>query len=79
MNCYHIVGDTDAHTTAGLQVQFERASTDRPCILIIRHLEAFDQLNTGSNTDEGSSRLDVAGRLTDSSQCPQLPWHFKNV
>ncbi|KAJ8086247.1 peroxisomal assembly protein [Marasmius tenuissimus] len=43
VNCYDVIGDNDTQTEALLQTRFENAEICAPCILILRHLEAFAQ------------------------------------
>ncbi|KAE9389752.1 AAA-domain-containing protein [Gymnopus androsaceus JB14] len=43
VNCYDIIGETDIKTEAFLRARFENAIACSPCMLVLRHLEAFAQ------------------------------------
>ncbi|KAL0574330.1 peroxisomal assembly protein [Marasmius crinis-equi] len=43
VNCYDVIGENDTKTEALLQTRFENAASCGPCILLLRHLEAFAQ------------------------------------
>ena len=41
MNCYDILSESDSKTEAYLRHRIERASSYRPCLLLLRHIDAF--------------------------------------
>lgn len=41
MNCYDIISESDSKTEAYLRHRIERANTYRPCLLLLRHIDAF--------------------------------------
>ncbi|KAF7311671.1 AAA domain-containing protein [Mycena kentingensis (nom. inval.)] len=43
INCYDIVGETDVKTEGTLRARFEKLEECSPCILYLRHVEAFVQ------------------------------------
>ncbi|EEB91641.1 hypothetical protein MPER_09971, partial [Moniliophthora perniciosa FA553] len=43
VNCYDVISENDTKTEALLQTRFENAAACAPCILVLRHLEAFAQ------------------------------------
>ncbi|KAI0328087.1 AAA-domain-containing protein [Cubamyces sp. BRFM 1775] len=47
VDCYDVLGDTDAKTEGTLQARFERAASCSPCILLLRHIDAFAQSTQG--------------------------------
>ncbi|KAI0831786.1 AAA-domain-containing protein [Trametes gibbosa] len=47
VDCYDVIGDTDAKTEGTLQARFERAASCSPCILLLKHIDAFAQSTQG--------------------------------
>ncbi|VDB88628.1 unnamed protein product [Peniophora sp. CBMAI 1063] len=43
LNCYDLLGDTDAKTEGILRARFEQVASCSPCALILRNLDAFAQ------------------------------------
>ncbi|KAH9174255.1 AAA-domain-containing protein [Lactarius sanguifluus] len=43
VNCYDFLGENDTKTEGLLRVRFEQATSCSPCVLVMRHLEAFAQ------------------------------------
>lgn len=43
MNCYEIFGESDMKTEGILRARFEQAISCSPCVLVIRHVDAFVQ------------------------------------
>ncbi|KAI9510375.1 AAA-domain-containing protein [Russula earlei] len=42
-NCYDFLGENDTKTEGLLRARFEQAASCSPCVLVMRHLEAFTQ------------------------------------
>ncbi|KAH9001680.1 AAA-domain-containing protein [Lactarius akahatsu] len=43
VNCYDFLGENDTKTEGLLRARFEQATSCSPCVLVMRHLEAFAQ------------------------------------
>jgi len=41
VNCYDILSESDSKTEAYLRHRFERANSYRPCLFLLRHIDAF--------------------------------------
>ena len=54
LDCYDVIGDTDAKTEGTLQARFERAADCSPCILLLRHIDAFAQSTQAQEPGKGT-------------------------
>ncbi|KAI0259961.1 P-loop containing nucleoside triphosphate hydrolase protein [Gloeopeniophorella convolvens] len=43
VNCYDFLGENDSKTEGLLRARFEQATSCSPCVLVMRHLDAFTQ------------------------------------
>jgi len=41
VNCYDIISESESKTEAYLRHRIERANSYRPCLLLLRHIDAF--------------------------------------
>ncbi|KAI0792948.1 P-loop containing nucleoside triphosphate hydrolase protein [Abortiporus biennis] len=71
VNCYDIVGESAVQSEALVRTRFERASSCSPCILLLRHIEAFSQQTQTMEQSKGSSLADVVVECVDDLQ---LTW-----
>lgn len=53
LDCYDILGDTDAQTEGALRARFEKAASCSPCILVLRHVDALSQTTQSSEPGKG--------------------------
>ncbi|PPQ98809.1 hypothetical protein CVT24_003363, partial [Panaeolus cyanescens] len=54
IDCYDLLGDTDTKTEGTLRARFEQAKACTPCLLVLRHLEAFSTNTQDSQSDKDS-------------------------
>ncbi|KAF9052790.1 AAA-domain-containing protein [Panaeolus papilionaceus] len=54
IDCYDLLGDTDTKTEGTLRARFEQAKTCTPCLLVLKHLEAFATNTQDPQTDKDS-------------------------
>ncbi|KAI0806992.1 AAA-domain-containing protein [Fomes fomentarius] len=73
VDCYDVIGETDAKTEGTLQARFERASSCSPCILLLRHIDAFAQSTQGQ---EPGKEPAVAEALRDCIAGLQPSWNL---
>ncbi|TBU46999.1 AAA-domain-containing protein [Dichomitus squalens] len=73
VDCYDVIGDTDAKTEGTLQARFERASDCSPCILLLRHIDAFAQSTQGQ---EPGKEPAIAEALRDCIAGLQPSWNL---
>lgn len=60
VDCYDVIGDTDAKTEGTLQARFERAASCSPCILLLKHIDAFAQSTQGLEPGKGEQIYCIA-------------------
>jgi peroxin-6 len=53
VNCYDFLGDNDTKTEGFLRARFEQATSCSPCVLVMRHLEAFTQTTQPAEPGKG--------------------------
>ncbi|KAI1788454.1 AAA-domain-containing protein [Ganoderma leucocontextum] len=73
VDCYDVIGDTDAKTEGTLQARFERAADCSPCILLLRHIDAFAQ---STQAQEPGKEPAVAEALRDCIASLQPSWNL---
>ncbi|KAI0648219.1 AAA-domain-containing protein [Trametes meyenii] len=73
VDCYDVIGDTDAKTEGTLQARFERAASCSPCILLLRHIDAFAQ---STQSLEPGKEPAVAEALRDCIANLQASWNL---
>ncbi|KAH9890705.1 AAA-domain-containing protein [Cubamyces lactineus] len=77
VDCYDVIGDTDAKTEGTLQARFERAASCSPCILLLRHIDAFAQstqaLEPGKEPAVGEVLRDCTASLQPSWNLTGFP------
>ena len=54
LDCYDLLGDTDAKTEGILRARFEQAAGCSPCALILRNLDAFAQSTQAPEPGNGT-------------------------
>lgn len=52
-NCYDVLGESAVQTEAILQTRFDNACACSPCILVLRHLHAFNQSSQSNGSQPG--------------------------
>ena len=67
MDCYDLIGENDAKTEGTLQARFERASSCSPCILLLRHIDAFAQSTQGQEPGKGSPLISPTTQHSDAN------------
>ncbi|KAI0747694.1 AAA-domain-containing protein [Daedaleopsis nitida] len=73
VDCYDVIGETDAKIEGTLHARFERASSCSPCILLLRHIDAFAQSTQGQ---EPGKEPAVAEALRDCIASLQPSWNL---
>lgn len=53
VNCFDLVGQTDAKTEGILRARFEQAAECTPCFLVLRHLDALAQTTVSGESGKG--------------------------
>ncbi|KAF9268256.1 AAA-domain-containing protein [Marasmius fiardii PR-910] len=71
VNCYDVIGENDTKTEALLQTRFENAASCAPCILLLRHLEAFAQ---STQTPESGKEPVLVGALRECIETARQTW-----
>ncbi|KAH9924001.1 AAA-domain-containing protein [Epithele typhae] len=71
VDCYDVIGENDAKTEGTLQARFERAASCSPCVLLLRHIDAFAQSTQGQ---EPGKEPAVAETLRDCIAGLQPSW-----
>ncbi|KAJ7074407.1 P-loop containing nucleoside triphosphate hydrolase protein [Mycena amicta] len=56
LNCYDIVGESEVKTEGTLRARFEKLEDCSPCILLLRHVEAFMQSTQSLEPGKGMKR-----------------------
>ncbi|GJJ12495.1 hypothetical protein Clacol_006737 [Clathrus columnatus] len=72
-NCFNILGDTDVQTEGTLRALFEKSVACAPCILFLRHIEAFSK---GSQTSGDGE--DLSGALQELIADLKFAWRSNN-
>lgn len=68
-----MIGETDAKTEGTLQARFEKASSCSPCILLLKHIDAFAQSTQSQEPGKGmKTSWRVRQLLTESLKNPSL-------
>ncbi|KAI0272129.1 AAA-domain-containing protein [Russula aff. rugulosa BPL654] len=62
-NCYDFLGENDTKTEGLLRVRFEQATSCSPCILVMRHLEAFTQTTQPAEPGKDPAIVNVIKEL----------------
>ncbi|KAF9066818.1 P-loop containing nucleoside triphosphate hydrolase protein [Rhodocollybia butyracea] len=71
VNCYDIIDENDIKTEALLRARFENAITCSPCMLVLRHLEAFAQ---STQTSENGKEPVIVNVVRDCIQDAHHAW-----
>jgi hypothetical protein len=64
VNCYDFLGDNDTKTEGLLRARFEQATSCSPCVLVMRHLEAFTQTTQPTEPKKGKRAMYRVGVLS---------------
>ena len=56
LNCFEIMGESDIKTESILKHRFDQASSCAPCLLILRHIEAFANPAEDTEHKDGTSQ-----------------------
>ncbi|KAI0315544.1 P-loop containing nucleoside triphosphate hydrolase protein [Amylostereum chailletii] len=59
INCYDIIGETDAKTEGFLRARFDQMTSCSPCILVMRNIDAFTQTTQGSEPGNDPAIISV--------------------
>ena len=59
VNCYDLLGDNDTKTEGFLRARFEQVTSCSPCVLVMRHLEAFTQTTQLTEPGKGNEQCSV--------------------
>nr|ASF90227.1 hypothetical protein SPAR01853 [Bartheletia paradoxa] len=59
VNCFDLVGQPDVHIHAHLRARFEKAAQCAPCILLLRHVDAFASKSQALQTGQEPSIANV--------------------
>ncbi|KAI0290473.1 P-loop containing nucleoside triphosphate hydrolase protein [Russula brevipes] len=62
-NCYDFLGENDTKTEGLLRARFEQASSCSPCVLVMRHLEAFVQTTQPAEPGKDPAMVSVIKEL----------------
>ncbi|RDX45475.1 AAA-domain-containing protein [Lentinus brumalis] len=73
VDCYDVIGDTDAKTEGTLQARFEKAASCSPCILLLKHIDAFAQ---STQSQEPGKEPAIAEALRDCIAGLQPSWNL---
>ncbi|KIK59642.1 hypothetical protein GYMLUDRAFT_226408 [Collybiopsis luxurians FD-317 M1] len=71
VNCYDIIGENDTKTEALLRTRFENAIACSPCMLVLRHLEAFAQ---STQAPENGKEPVIVNVVRDCIQSAHHAW-----
>ncbi|RPD65775.1 AAA-domain-containing protein [Lentinus tigrinus ALCF2SS1-7] len=73
VDCYDVIGETDAKTEGTLRARFEKASSCSPCILLLKHIDAFAQ---STQNQEPGKEPAIAEALRDCINDLQPSWNL---
>ncbi|KAI0710443.1 AAA-domain-containing protein [Cerioporus squamosus] len=73
VDCYDVIGETDVKTEGTLQARFEKAESCSPCILLLKHIDAFAQSTQGQ---EPGKEPAIAEALRDCIAGLQPSWNL---
>ncbi|KAH8108214.1 AAA-domain-containing protein [Cristinia sonorae] len=62
VNCFDILGENSVHSEAMLQVAFEKASSCSPCMLILKHVDAFGKATQNADPSKSLAIADTLGQ-----------------
>ncbi|KAH9999039.1 AAA-domain-containing protein [Russula vinacea] len=62
-SCYDFLGENDTKTEGLLRVRFEQATSCSPCVLVMRHLEAFAQTTQPAEPGKDPAIVNVIKEL----------------
>ncbi|KAJ4480455.1 P-loop containing nucleoside triphosphate hydrolase protein [Lentinula edodes] len=71
VNCYDIIGENDIKTEGQLRARFENAVACSPCVLVLRHLEAFAQ---STQAPENGKEPVIVNIVRDCIQSTHHAW-----
>ncbi|KAJ4501694.1 P-loop containing nucleoside triphosphate hydrolase protein [Lentinula lateritia] len=71
VNCYDIIGENDIKTEGQLRARFENAVACSPCVLVLRHLEAFAQ---STQAPENGKEPVIVNVVRDCIQSTHHAW-----
>ncbi|KAJ3742031.1 AAA-domain-containing protein [Lentinula detonsa] len=71
VNCYDMIGENDTQTEGLLRTRFENAIACSPCLLVLRHLEAFAQ---STQAPENGKEPVIVNSVRDCIQDAQHAW-----
>ncbi|KAH9977248.1 P-loop containing nucleoside triphosphate hydrolase protein [Lactifluus volemus] len=63
VNCYDLLGDNDTKTEGFLRARFEQVTSCSPCVLVMRHLEAFTQTTQPTEPGKDPAVVNVIKEL----------------
>ncbi|KAF8270391.1 AAA-domain-containing protein [Lactarius quietus] len=63
VNCYDFLGENDTKTEGLLRARFEQATSCSPCVLVMRHLEAFAQTTQPAEPGKDPAVINVIKEL----------------
>lgn len=63
VNCYDFLGENDTKTEGFLRARFEQATSCSPCVLVMRHLEAFSQTTQPAEPGKDPAVVNVIKEL----------------
>ncbi|KAF8497120.1 AAA-domain-containing protein [Russula emetica] len=63
VNCHDFLGENDTKTEGLLRVRFEQATSCSPCVLVMRHLEAFAQTTQPAEPGKDPAIVNVIKEL----------------
>ncbi|KAI0303446.1 P-loop containing nucleoside triphosphate hydrolase protein [Multifurca ochricompacta] len=63
VNCYDFLGENDTKTEGLLRARFEQATLCSPCVLVMRHLEAFTQTTQPAEPGKDPAIVNVLKEL----------------
>ncbi|KAF8623959.1 hypothetical protein AX15_006117 [Amanita polypyramis BW_CC] len=67
LNCFEIMGESDIRTESILKYRFEQASSCAPCLLILRHIEAFANLAEDTERKDDSKWSTILGECLEGT------------
>ncbi|KAI0253906.1 AAA-domain-containing protein [Lactifluus subvellereus] len=73
VNCYDFLGENDTKTEGLLRARFEQATSCSPCVLVMRHLEAFTQTTQPAEPGKDPAIVSV---IKESSQDLYGSWRL---
>jgi peroxin-6 len=76
VNCYEMLSESESKTEAYLRHRIERANSYRPCMLLLRHIDAFakkrDVLQQGQDPSIRFVLADCLTHLQSGTQWPLI-------